>query len=80
VLRANVPLPLIRASKRALAPIKIEDADKRPGVCAYDVASEYSYTFKGSLIAGLAGNLSSDFDCQRTLCHYFRLVALVSAD
>jgi hypothetical protein len=55
VLKANAPLPLIPTSKRALAPSKIEDAEEGPGVCAYFVALECSFIFKGGVIAGLAG-------------------------
>jgi hypothetical protein len=58
VLRANVLLPLIPTSKRALAPSKIEDAEEGPGVYAYYVALECSFIFKGGVIAGLAGVLT----------------------
>jgi hypothetical protein len=42
-----VPLPLILASKPALAPGKIEDAEEGAGVCTYGVVSECRYIFKG---------------------------------
>jgi hypothetical protein len=73
-------LPFVLVGKCALAAGEIEHTEEGRGVCLSGVALECSYIFKGGVVAGLADDLTSVFDCQRTLCRYSRLVALVRVD